>query len=159
MPYTRLKLKGKPVTTCCDESPLTDVTSSDADESDDEKLDVEELTVPSCKILKPKGEAGKSNSGGHNLKDAMGWEDKEYATFSVSQVTHVLKVTKLRSQQNYVNNEAETNLDIKICYSKQKQEDLDKVIQSVWIWAIFQMFLLPYNLDSKPIQDNRQVLR
>ena len=97
-PYTRLKLKGKPVTARRDESPLTDVTSSDADESDVEKSDVEELTVPSRKILKPKGEAGKSNSGGYNLKDAMGWEDKEYATFSVSQVTHVLKVTKLRSQ-------------------------------------------------------------
>ena len=89
----------------------------------------------------------------------MGCEDKEYATFSVIQVTHVLKVTKLRSQQKYVNNEAETNLDIKICYSKQKWEDLDKVIESVRIQAIFQMFLLPYNVDSKPIQDNRQVLQ
>ena len=71
MPYTWLKLKGKPVITRHDESPLTDVTSSDADESDVEKSDVEELTVPSCKILKPKGEAGKRNSGGYNLKDAM----------------------------------------------------------------------------------------
>ena len=97
-PYTRLKLKGKPVTARRDESPLTDVTSSDADESDVEKSDVEELTAPLHKILKPKGEAGKSNRGGYNLKDAMGWENKEYATFSVSQVTHVLKVNKLCSQ-------------------------------------------------------------
>lgn len=62
--------------------------------------------MPSHKILKPKGEAGKSNSGGYNLQDAMGWEDKEFA-----------------SEQKYINNEAEKKLDNKICYSKQKRED------------------------------------
>ena len=97
--------------------------------------------MPSHKILKPKGEAGKSNSGGYNLRDTMGWEDKYFTTFTVSQVTHTLKVTKIPSQQKYINNKAETKLDKKVCYSKQKREDLEKVIQSVRIWLCFGCFL------------------
>jgi hypothetical protein len=85
-PYTRLNPRGVPVTARRDESPLTDISDSDTDESDDG-----ESIMPSHKISKPKGEAGRSNSGGYNLQDAMGWEDKEFATFTVSQVTHVLK--------------------------------------------------------------------
>ena len=75
------------------------------------------------------------------MRDAMGWEDKDFTTFTVSQVTHTLKVTKIPSQQKYINNEAETKLDKKVCYSKQKREDLEKVIQSVRIWLCFRCFL------------------
>jgi hypothetical protein len=87
----------------------------------------------------------------------MGWEDKEFTTFTVSQVIRTLKATKLPSQQKYINNEVEKKLDNKICYSKQKREDLDKLIQSVRIRAMFRIFLLPYNLGSKTIRDTRQV--
>jgi hypothetical protein len=89
------------------------------------------------------------------LQLAIGWEDEEFAKFTVSQVFHVPKITKLPSQQKYVNDEVGKKLDITICYSKQKREDLDKVIQSVRIRAIFQMFLLPYIQTAKlfKIQD------
>jgi len=73
----------------------------DSDDSDGES----EQIMQSHKILKPKGEAGKSNSGGYNLQDAMGWEDKEF------------------TQQKYINVEVEKKLDNTICYSKQKPED------------------------------------
>jgi len=95
-PYTRRNPRDIPVSARRAESPLTEIE----DDSDGESR------MPSHKILKPKGEAGKSNSGGYNLQDAMGWEDKEFA-----------------SEQKYINNEAEKKLDNKICYSKQKRED------------------------------------
>ena len=50
-------------------------------------LDIEEMTKSQHKILKPKGEAGKSNSEGYNLQVAMGWEDEEFAKFTVSQAS------------------------------------------------------------------------
>ena len=37
-------------------------------------------------IPKPKGEAGRSNSGGYNLKNALGWEEKRYSEFTVSYI-------------------------------------------------------------------------
>jgi len=101
-PYTRLNPRGVAVTAHRTahraESPLTDM---DSDDSDGES----EQIMQSHKILKPKGEAGKSNSGGYNLQDAMGWEDKEF------------------TQQKYINVEVEKKLDNTICYSKQKPED------------------------------------
>jgi hypothetical protein len=45
-------------------------------------MDIEEREIQ--KIPKPKGEAGKSNSGGYNLKEALGWEEKRYNEFIVS---------------------------------------------------------------------------
>ena len=48
----------------------------------------EEEEMSSHKILKPKGKVGKSNSGCYNLQAAIGWEDKEFARFIVSQVIH-----------------------------------------------------------------------
>ena len=35
-------------------------------------------------IPKPKGEAGRSNSGRYNLKKALDWEEKHYNEFTVS---------------------------------------------------------------------------
>lgn len=78
-PYTRPNQGDKPVTPRRADSPLTDIPDSDSDDSDNENL-----TTSSHKILKPKGEAGKRNSGGYNLQDAIGWEDEEYAKFTVS---------------------------------------------------------------------------
>ena len=46
--------------------------------------DVEETEMSLYKILKPKGEAGRSNSGGYNLQVAMGWENEEFAKFNVN---------------------------------------------------------------------------
>jgi hypothetical protein len=84
-PYTRHNPRSVPVTDRRAESPLTDITDTDAEDSDDG----ESITPPS-KILKPKGEVGRSNSGGYNLQIAMGWEDKEFTTFTVSQVIRTL---------------------------------------------------------------------
>ena len=44
------------------------------------------------------------------------------------------KITKLPyHQQKYISDEVEKKLNIADCYTKQKREDLDKVIQSVRI--------------------------
>jgi hypothetical protein len=83
-PYTRSKRGNTPITTQRADSPLTDITDSDTEISD-----VEKTTTSSQKISKPKGEAGRSNSGGYNLQVAMGWKDEEFAKFTVSQVFHV----------------------------------------------------------------------
>lgn len=92
MPYTRRNPRSVPVTTLRGESPLTDIPDdSDDDDSDDDGSDAEKSNMSSRKIPKPKGEAGKRNSGGYNLQEAMGWEDKEFAMFTVSQVNRVLK--------------------------------------------------------------------
>jgi hypothetical protein len=56
-------------------SPLSEL--SDSDKSGDENRDAP-------KIPKPKGEAGRSNSGGYNLQEALGWEEKRYSEFTVS---------------------------------------------------------------------------
>jgi hypothetical protein len=58
-------------------SPLSEI---DSDKSDDE----ENRDAP--KIPKPKGEAGRMNSGGYNLKEALGWEEKRYSEFTVSYI-------------------------------------------------------------------------
>ena len=48
------------------------------------------------------------------------------------------KITKLPyHQQKYISDEVEKKLNIADCYTKQKREDLDKVIQSVRIRAMF----------------------
>jgi hypothetical protein len=78
-PYTRLNPRSAPVTARRSESPLTDLSDTEVD-----GLETRESIMPSHKISKPKGEAGKSNSGGYNLQEAMGWKDKEFATFTVS---------------------------------------------------------------------------
>ena len=83
-PYTRSRRGNTPITTQRAESPLTDIADSDT-----EILDVEKTTMSSQEIVKPKGEAGRSKSGGYNLQVAMGWEDEEFAKFTVSQVFHV----------------------------------------------------------------------
>ena len=86
-PYSQHHMEGVAAKANRTESPLTDIDTDNPDTDNPEG----ESIMPSRKILKPKGEAGKSNSGGINLRDAMGWEDKDFTTFTVSQVTHTLK--------------------------------------------------------------------
>ena len=84
-PYTRLNPRSVALR---EESPLTNISDND---SEVDESDPGESSMSSRKISKPKGEAGKRNSGGYNLQEAMGWEDKEFAMFTVSQANHVLK--------------------------------------------------------------------
>jgi hypothetical protein len=86
-PYGRSNRGDTPIRA---ESPLTDIPDSDTDSRSDD-----ESRRSSHKISKPKGEAGKSNSGGYNLQDAMGWENEEFSTFTVSQAFHVPKKIKI----------------------------------------------------------------
>src|SRR5271156_4337218 len=58
-PYSRHNTKSVAVTGHRDDSPLTDIDDSDIDNPDE----LGKSIMPSRKILKPKGEAGKSNSG------------------------------------------------------------------------------------------------
>ena len=60
------------------ESPLSDISESDSGSSGDEST--------LNRIPKPKGEAGRSNSGGYNLKQALGWEEERYSEFTVSYI-------------------------------------------------------------------------
>lgn len=83
-PYSLSNRKDTPITTRRAESPLTELSESEKDMSDEEE-------TSSHKILKPKGEVGKSNSGGYNLQAAIGWEAEKFARFNVSQVFHVIK--------------------------------------------------------------------
>jgi hypothetical protein len=57
-------------------SPLSEMSDSGDEDNGD---------TPN-KIPKPKGEAGRSNSGGYNLKTALGWEEKRYSKFTVSYI-------------------------------------------------------------------------
>ena len=60
-------------------SPLSEL--SDSENSGDE----ENGDIPNTgKIPKPNGEAGRSNSGGYNLKKALNWDEKRYSEFTVS---------------------------------------------------------------------------
>lgn len=38
------------------------------------------------RIPKPTGEAGRTNSGGYNLKNALEWEEERYSEFTVSYI-------------------------------------------------------------------------
>jgi hypothetical protein len=59
-------------------SPLSEL--SDSENSGDENGDIPNTG----KIIKPKGEAGRSNSGGYSLKKALDWDEKRYSEFTVS---------------------------------------------------------------------------
>jgi len=59
--------------------------SSLSDLSDtEESIDGDNDQSISPLIPKPKGEAGKANSGGYNLKNALGWTERRYEEFDVS---------------------------------------------------------------------------
>ena len=58
-------------------SPLTELHESETS-GDEGNRNVQN------KIPKPSGEAGRSNSGGYNLKVALGWDEKRYDEFTVS---------------------------------------------------------------------------
>ena len=62
---------------CHSESPLSDLSENSSDE--------ESHDTPN-KIPKPKGEAGRTNSGGYNLKEALNWDEKRYGEFTVSYI-------------------------------------------------------------------------
>jgi hypothetical protein len=57
--------------------PLSNISDSETDE--------ESHDTPN-KIPKPIGEPGRSNSGGYNLKKALGWEENRYNEFNVSYI-------------------------------------------------------------------------
>ena len=63
----------------CLMSLLSDMLESGSSSDDDDD-------APNT-ILKPKGEAGRSNSSRYNLKKALGWEEKHYSKFTVSYIT------------------------------------------------------------------------
>jgi hypothetical protein len=88
-PYVRSNRRNTPRRA---ESPTSDLSEEDTSEEEEE--------TSSHKILKPKGEVGKSNSGGYNLQAAIGWEDKEFARFIVSQVVHCYKNHQITLNRN-----------------------------------------------------------
>jgi hypothetical protein len=155
-PYTRLNPRGVAVTAHRTahraESPLTDM---DSDDSDGES----EQIMQSHKILKPKGEAGKSNSGGYNLQDAMGWEDKEFTTFTVSQVTHTLRKSPKYLNRNTSMSKSKRNLTTRYATVSRSPKTWKKSFNQYEFGYVSDVFLLPYNLGSKTIRDTRQVLR
>jgi hypothetical protein len=66
--------------------------------SDEESVDGDINQVISMLIPKPKGEAGKANSGGYNLKQALGWTPKRFEEFDVSSSNYLWEnVANLRS--------------------------------------------------------------
>ncbi|KAF8878984.1 hypothetical protein CPB84DRAFT_1852221 [Gymnopilus junonius] len=66
------------------------------------------------KVAKPPGKAGRKNCGGFNLEKALGWDEEKYNM-----------LTKC------VNELATEKLDVKKCFSKQKPEIVQNVIQIV----------------------------
>lgn len=140
--YPRSNCENTPIagTTHHTESPLIDIVDSESDELSVDTSLLEGVEVTSShKILKPKGEAGRSVEA---ITCKLLWVGKMKNLLNSPQVKSSMfqRIIKLPYQQKYINNEAGKKLDIKICYSKQKHEDLDKVVQSVQIWAMFQMF-------------------
>ena len=57
-------------------SPLSSLPDSADEENREENRDTQ--------IPKPKGDAGRVNSGGYNLKKELGWEENRYSEFTVS---------------------------------------------------------------------------
>jgi hypothetical protein len=78
MPYSR---PSKEAAVNRSVSPLSDI--SESEKSDEESRDISE------KIPKPIGEPGRSNSGGYNLKRALGWEENRYNEFNVSYICQI----------------------------------------------------------------------
>jgi hypothetical protein len=60
-------------------SPLTAMSDEDGEPESEEDGEVN-----STKIPKPPGEAGRPQSGGYNLQDKLGWNDKTYESVMVS---------------------------------------------------------------------------
>ncbi len=66
-------------------SVVLDPTDLDSDLSDSESDSNDSEGCGNLnKIPKPSGEAGRTNSGGYNLERTLGWEEKRFATFTVS---------------------------------------------------------------------------
>ena len=104
-------------------SPLS-LMSDSGSSSDEDNGDTPNM------IPKPKGEAGRSNSGGYSLKKALGWEEKRYSEFTVSYNAELAERI-LPSQQTFINDAVTKKLDSKRCYSKQKPADLEELVQLV----------------------------
>ena len=79
MPYSRPRTRSHSV-----EVGFQSDSSLSALSSDEESVDGDIDQVISMLIPKPKGEAGKANSGGYNLKRALGWTPKRFEEFDVS---------------------------------------------------------------------------
>jgi len=98
---------------------------SDAEESNDGDNDQSISPL----IPKPRGEAGKVNSGGYNLENALGWTEKRYEEFDVSCIYYIDKKL-LILWQKYIKAQVAEKLDVKKCFSHQKPADLQEIIQS-----------------------------
>jgi hypothetical protein len=62
-----------------------DLSPSETETEDDDEIGDK---TEGSKIAKPPGEAGRKNSGGYNLKEALGWESKRWREFTVSLLTN-----------------------------------------------------------------------
>lgn len=81
-PYDRPKARTKPPAIT---RSITVDFQSDSALSDISDAEEDEDSPSSSKLIpKPGGEAGKVNSGGYNLENALGWTKKRYEEFSVS---------------------------------------------------------------------------
>ncbi|KJA14388.1 hypothetical protein HYPSUDRAFT_208735 [Hypholoma sublateritium FD-334 SS-4] len=63
-------------------------------------------------IPKPPGEAGRANSGGYNLQEKLGWDEKRFKEFTT-----------------YINETSEKLLVPNLCFSKQEPKALEKVFR------------------------------
>ncbi|KDR76617.1 hypothetical protein GALMADRAFT_139530 [Galerina marginata CBS 339.88] len=129
------------------DSSLSELSDTES-ESDDDKVPSTSGLIP-----KPSGEAGKANSGGYNLQEALGWTKKRYDEF-----------------YNHIKSEVAEKLDIEKCFSRQKREDLEKIIQSTaqkfeieniysnnWPMREALKARLKYTADLAKKQGNRRV--
>ena len=61
----------------------SDLSLSDLSDTE-ESIDRDNDQSISPLIPKPRGEAGKANSSGYNLKNTLGWTERRYEEFDVS---------------------------------------------------------------------------
>lgn len=131
-PYNRMNTKESP-NELRDSSPESNLKSpsplSTDSELEDDMSEEEHTSDSKRKILKPPGEAGRSNSGGFNLEKALGWEEEKYNNLTVRPQTNVR--IGLTSGQKYLNDLVGKKLDVQKSFSSQKPEIVKDVIQIV----------------------------
>lgn len=107
-------------------SPLTALSDENSEHESEEDGE-----VSSTKIPKPPGEAGRPQSGGYNLQDKLGWNDKTYESVMVSMSVKAYMKDSDRKLQALVHKMAKTKLNITKSFRGQDKKVIKQICDAV----------------------------
>ncbi|KAF8805352.1 hypothetical protein BYT27DRAFT_7105116 [Phlegmacium glaucopus] len=93
-----------------------------------ERSSTPEIRKPNKKTPKPQGEAGRPQSGGYNLQDKLGWNDRTYEI--IVALVHKLAKTKLNTTKSF--RSQDMKIVKQICNTVSKEYPILKDYEKDW---------------------------